>query len=181
MKSGVPDLEVGHLVHRHGLESEKAAYEVEAALIDAYPGLTNQVLGHGSGDYGCRHVEEVIRQYGTEPFEVSEPLILITIRSSFDQGRGTYDAVRWAWKVSPSSVEQRNLVLGHNRGIVVGAYRPDEWLEATPENFPGWEHVPGRYGFHGKEAESEVWSKYVGKSVPARYRGQNPIRYCDPS
>ena len=93
-------LDVGHLVHRHGLESESMAYEVEAALIDAYPGLTNQVLGHGSGLHGCRHVEEVIQQYGAEPFKVTEPLILITIKSSFDQGRNTYDAVRWAWKVS---------------------------------------------------------------------------------
>src|SRR5512139_1648320 len=32
--------EVGHVIHRHGLDDE-TAFEVEAALIDAYPGLTN--------------------------------------------------------------------------------------------------------------------------------------------
>lgn len=94
-----------------------------------------------------------------------------------------YDAVRWAWKVRPERVRQRKLVLAHYRGIVVGAYRPDEWLEATPENFHGCPPVPGRCGFHGTEAEREIQDKYVGKRVPARYRRQgaaNPIRYCDP-
>ena len=41
--------------------SEDVAYEVEAALIDAYPGLSNKVRGHGSKDYGSRHVEEISR------------------------------------------------------------------------------------------------------------------------
>ena len=31
-------LEVGHIIHRHGILTDKIAYEVEAALIDAYPG-----------------------------------------------------------------------------------------------------------------------------------------------
>ncbi len=30
-------LEVIHVIHRHGIADEKTAYEVEAALIDAYP------------------------------------------------------------------------------------------------------------------------------------------------
>ena len=37
-------LEVAHVIHRHGME-DRVAYEVEAALIDAYPGLTNKVRG----------------------------------------------------------------------------------------------------------------------------------------
>src|SRR5437016_321853 len=32
--------DVAHVIHRHGMEG-KTAFEVEAALIDAYPGLTN--------------------------------------------------------------------------------------------------------------------------------------------
>ncbi len=32
-------LEVIHVIHRHGIADEKTAYEVEAALIDAYPGF----------------------------------------------------------------------------------------------------------------------------------------------
>src|SRR4029077_632838 len=36
--------EVQHVIHRHGMD-EKTAAEVEAALIDAYPGLTNLAKG----------------------------------------------------------------------------------------------------------------------------------------
>lgn len=43
--------EVAHVIHRHGMDN-KTAVEVEAALIDAYPGLTNIVAGAGSNDYG---------------------------------------------------------------------------------------------------------------------------------
>lgn len=41
-------LEVIHVIHRHGMAEEKTAYEVEAALIDAYPSLTNIMNGAGS-------------------------------------------------------------------------------------------------------------------------------------
>jgi uncharacterized protein len=39
--------EVAHVIHRHGLDDD-TAYEVEAALIDAYPGLANAVGGLGA-------------------------------------------------------------------------------------------------------------------------------------
>ena len=169
-------------MHRHGVDSENAAYAVEAALIDAYPGLTNQALGHGSGDYGCRHVEEIIQQYEAEPFEVGEPLVLISMHATFEQGRSIYDAVRYAWKVNLAKVTERRLVLANNRGTVVGAFRPSRWLEATRENFPQWNPIEGRYGFEGEEAEESILKKYVGKLVPEQYRLQgaaNPIKYCD--
>src|SRR5687768_13821500 len=50
-------LEVAHVIHRHGLD-ERTAIEVEAALIDAYPGLTNLVGGAGSIDCGVMHSRE---------------------------------------------------------------------------------------------------------------------------
>jgi len=40
-------LDVGLVIHRHNIENGKVAFQIEAALIDAYPGLTNQVAGHG--------------------------------------------------------------------------------------------------------------------------------------
>lgn len=176
-------LEVGHIVHRHGIEQESVAYEVEAALIDAYPGLSNKAGGHGSGDYGQRHVEEIIAEYAAEPFEVGEPLILISIGQSFlDEALDIYHAVRSSWKISPARVQDRRLVLAHYRGKVVGAFRPAQWLEATEENFPG-RSAPGRWGFCGEPAEAAVQDRYVGKRVPEEYRRKgaaNPVRYCDP-
>lgn len=53
--------EVGHIVHRHGLD-EKTAYEVEAALIDAYPAVTNAVGGHYSDERGVMHATQIVQQ-----------------------------------------------------------------------------------------------------------------------
>ena len=178
-------LEVGHVVHRHGTERSDVAYEVEAALIDAYPGLTSRVEGHGSGDYGSRHVEEITAYYTAEPFEVKDPLILVSISKSYYSRNDVYDAVRSAWKINVSRAGSYKLVLGHVRGLVVGAYRPEKWLEATKENSPGIlvDDEPGRRGFVGKPAETAIWAYYVNKRVPERYRRRgaaNPVRFCDP-
>lgn len=176
-------LEVGHVVHRHAIESEAVAYEVEAALIDAYPGLTNSAGGHGSSDYGSRHVEEIIADYALEPFEVKEKLVLISITKSFqDEHLSTYEAVRCSWRMSLAKAKPYKLVLAHVNGRVVGAFRVNKWLPSTPENFPGRD-VPGRFGFHGQEADSETWRYYVNKIVPDTFRRRgaaNPVRYCDP-
>ncbi len=174
-------LEVGHVVHRHGISSSKMAYEVEAALIDAYPGLANRTGGHGSGDYGSQHVEEIIRDYEAEPFTVREPLMLISIGVFFNrEGLSVYEAVRQVWKVDPNRAKRHHLVLARHQALVVGAYRPDEWLEATPEHFPRLEaKVPERWGFRGKRAD-DVWDDYVGKRVPDRFLRKgaaNPVRY----
>lgn len=55
-------LEVIHVIHRHGL-SDDMAKEVEAALIDAYPGTTNEVGGFGSIDFGPMNAIEIINKY----------------------------------------------------------------------------------------------------------------------
>ena len=177
-------LEVAHVIHRHNIDNEQVAFQIEAALIDAYPGLTNKVGGHGAGDYGCRHVEEIVAEYASDPFEVAEPLILISIGKSYEEeGRTIYDAVRYAWKVNVNRAKKFNLVLAHRQGLVVGAFRPKEWLETTSANFPGLVNdVPGRWGFVGEDAEESTVSKYKGKRVPDRYRAKgaaNPIRFVD--
>jgi hypothetical protein len=93
-------LEVAHVVHRHKIKNEDLAFEIEAALIDAYPGLSNKVSGHGSGDYGCRHVEQIILEYAAEPFIPQERLILISIGKSYEDERASvYEAVRGVWVI----------------------------------------------------------------------------------
>ena len=173
-------LDVSHVVHRHGIDSADVAYEVEAALIDAYPGLTNRAGGHGSSDYGSRHVEEIIAHYKSEPLQVIEPLILISIgRSFWEEGLTTYEAVSCSWKINVARAKKYKLVLAHDRGKVVGAFRPSGWLPSTPEHFPGRD-VPGRYG---EPADAETRELYEGKRVPDEYRRQgaaNPVRYCEP-
>ncbi len=178
-------LEVGHVIHRHHIEQEDVALEIEAALMDAYPGLTNKVGGHGSGDYGCRHVRQIIAEYSTEPFVLAEPLILISIARSHDeQDKNTYESVRGVWKISKERAERYKLVLAHSQGIVRGAFRPEKWLPATKENFPLLleEDIPGRIGFEGHEAEPKTRDLYVHKRVPDNLRRKgaaNPVRFVD--
>jgi len=170
--------EVAHVIHRHGMD-EKTAFEVEAALIDAYPGLTNIAGGTGSSDYGAMHAKEIIRRYAAQPAVFKHRAMLISVnRSAADIS--LYEATRYAWKASPSKAKQAEVILATLQGLIVGAFVAREWVEATSENFPGRENMPGRFGFIGAEAPPEIRNQYVGKRVPDEYRkpgSANPIKY----
>ena len=58
--------EVAHVIHRHGMD-ETTALEVEAALIDAYPGLTNLAGGVGNSDFGAMHAGKSSRGIRPSP------------------------------------------------------------------------------------------------------------------
>ena len=177
-------LEVGHVIHQHNIETSEIAFQVEAAVMDAFPGLTNRVGGHGTIEFGVAHVEELIAVYAAQVFEPAEPLILISIAKSFDEeGRSIYDATRGVWKIDPKRAAKVNLVLAHRKGLVVGAFRPTKWLPATKENF-AWltSDMPGRWGFDGIEAEPSTAPNYLSKRVPDRYRRKgaaNPVRFVE--
>jgi len=170
--------EVAHVVHHHGMD-EQTALEVEAALIDAYPGLTNIASGIESSDYGAMHAKEIIRRYAAEPAVFQHRVMLISVnRSAADTS--LYEATRYAWKVSPLKAKQAEVILATLQGLIVGAFIAREWLEATSANFPGREDVPGRFAFIGEEAPSAIRDLYVGKRVPDEYRkpgAANPIKY----
>ena len=132
-----------------------------------------------------RHVQEIVAEYEAQPFDANEPLILISISKSYDdEARGSiYNAVRGCWKINPKKAKDFRLLLAHRHGLVLGAFRPKEWLKAIPANFP-WlsEELEGRWGFTGEEAESEVKKLYLGKRVPDVYRAKgaaNPVRFIE--
>lgn len=170
--------EVGHVIHRHGMNHE-AALEVEAALLDAYPGLTNIAGGIGSGERGAMHAREIIHQYGAEPAVFRHKALLINVyRSSLEVS--LYEATRYAWRISEARATQAQVVLATVHGVIRGAFVAEKWLPADPEHFPGRRPIPGRLGFVGREASPEITRLYVGKRVPDEYRKRgaaNPIRY----
>ncbi len=172
-------LEVIHVIHRHGME-EAVAFEVEAALIDAYPGLSNDQGGHQSGDRGPMHAFQ-IRQKFEAPEFVSKGDELIVNVNRLGSARTPYDAARYAWRLDPRKAERARVVLAVEHGVVIGVLVADRWLPATAENFPGFEPIPGRWGFVGRDAPSEVAQPYLRHKLPAdlqRARGAaNPIRY----
>lgn len=169
--------DVAHVVHRHGMDAA-VAKEVEAALIDAYPGLTNIVGGENSGERGAMHADEIIREYLAKPAEFTHRALLISVNRSASE-RPLYDATRYAWKLSPKRAKETEIVLASEKGIIRAAYIPEKWLEATSQNFPGRADRPGRLGFIGKEAPQEIKSLYIGRRIPDEYRfgTANPIRY----
>jgi hypothetical protein len=170
-------LQVGHVIHRHGMD-DKTAFEVEAALIDAYPGLTNIATPAGS-DSGSMHAKEVTARYSAEPAVFRHKALLISVNRSAAEG-SLYDAVRYAWKINTRKAKQADVILATLRGMIIGAFVAHDWLEATPANFPRFEPVVGRYGFVGEEAPNRLKALYVGKRVPDEYRKRgaaNPIKY----
>jgi uncharacterized protein len=93
-----------------------------------------------------------------------------------------YDSVRAAWRINKERARDFHLVLAHREGIVVGAFRPDRWLDVTRDRFP-WlrQEFPGRCGFEGQPA-ADVESLYLDKRVPDEYRKKgaaNPIRFVE--
>jgi hypothetical protein len=172
--------EVAHVIHRHGMD-DAIAFEVEAALIDAYPGLTNVVGGAGSTDTGVMHAKEIIDRYSAQPAVFHHKAILINVnRSATELSQSLYEATRYAWKISKAKAAQAEVVLATRQGLIVGAFIPHKWLEATAANFPGREEMPNRLAFAGDEAPASIRSLYIGKRVPDEYRkpgAANPIKY----
>lgn len=170
--------DVAHVIHRHGL-SESSAFEVEAALIDAYPGITNIMDGHGNSDFGAMHSSEIIKRYSAETAKFEHKVLLISVnRTALDSS--LYEATRYAWRLSQKKASQAEVVLATVQGLIVGAFIAEEWLEANSDNFSGRESVEGRYGFKGGEAPINIQKQYVGKRVPDEYRkkgASNPIKY----
>jgi hypothetical protein len=167
--------EVAHVIHRHGMDNE-----VEAALMEAYPGLTNIAGGNGTTDFGVMHAREIIRRYTAEPAAFQHRALLISVNQSSVES-SLYEATRYAWKINPAKAKQAEVILSTLQGLIVGAFVADEWLPATPEHFPGREEMPGRWGFRGTEAPLEFHQLYVGKRVPDEYRKRgaaNPIKYA---
>jgi hypothetical protein len=170
--------EVGHVIHRHGMD-DTTAFEVEAALIDAYPGLTNLVGGASGNDYGAMHAKEIIHRYSAAPAVFKHKALLISVNRTATE-TSLYDATRYAWKIRESNAKQADVILATLHGLIVGAFVADEWLPATAVNFPGRDDMQGRFGFTGREAPADVKSLYVGKRVPDKYRKRgaaNPIKY----
>jgi|SRR5271165_1970231 len=170
---------VEHVIHRHGM-SDECAKEVEAALIDAYPGLTNIQPGHDR-DRGVMHAKEVSLLYDAKEAKFLHNVVLITINRSIEDWQ-LIDAVRYAWKISLKRAGEADYVLAVRNGMIVGVYIAEEWLPATPENFPGFPLTdPQRFGFRAREAPKDVKAMYFQKRVPPQKRGAaNPIRYEGP-
>ncbi len=161
-----------HVIHRHGL-SRNVADEVEAALIDCYPGLTNEVAGKGSFERGTATVEEIEEKHAAKIMKPLEghKLLYIKTRASTVADRGLYEAVRASWNVSKQRVKKAHYVIAVVDQICRGVFVAEKW-EFTPDR--------KRYQFHGREAPNEILEHYRGKRIPPEYRKRGmaaPVLY----
>lgn len=174
----ISGFEVAHVIHRHGMD-EATSFEVEASLIDAYPGLTNIMDGHGNSDYGVMHANEIIKRYTAETANFTHKALLISVnRSALETS--LYEATRYAWRLNVQKAKQAEVILPTVQGLIVGAFVAEQWLPATTENFPGKDRVEGRCGFIGRDAPIEISKLYIDKKVPDDFRkkgASNPIKY----
>ena len=172
-------LKVIHIIHRHGMD-ERTAMEVESALIDAFPGITNVNQGIDR-QRGVKSTEEIQRLYqaSVADFENGK-FILINVNKSFPNERNLYDATRFAWRINEKKARRAEAVIAVQHGLIIGVFKAEDWLPATRDNFPSMpKDVQGRYGFRGKDV-SENYQHLLYKRIPDKYsrRGaQNPVRY----
>jgi hypothetical protein len=172
-------LEVIHIIHRHGLDSA-TAFHVEAALLDAFPGISNIAGGRYSNEIGPMNAFEILTRYKAETAVLEHKVVLININRTISN-RDTYDAVRFAWKLDIERAQKADLVLALEKGIIVGVYKPLKWHLARKEYFPEFENRTNkRFGFIGEEASKEIQAFYLRKRIPEEFRkkgASNPIKY----
>ena len=127
-------------------------------------------------------------QKQTEVAEFRHRALIVKINRQYRPGASVeelYEATRYAWRIDKSRAEQAEVILATYIGEIKAAFIADEWLETTTENFPDKVPVPvpGRFGFIGREASSDIQELYVGKRIPDKYRkygAANPIQYAGP-
>lgn len=159
-------LEVGHVIHRHGLD-EKTAFEVEGALMDAFPGLTNIAGGHGNSDRGAMHAKEIIDKIEAEEAVFEHSGVIVIVNHTSDE-RSVYNAARYAWKLTLNKLEAMDYVFAVRHGIIVGVFIAEEWLPSESQEFADYETLEGRVGFKGRSAPNNILMRYLRKRIPGR-------------
>lgn len=158
--------EVICVIHRYGMSKEQAM-EVESALIDCYPGLTNLVSGYG-GDRGVITAEDLQASFERPIYEEPDEIDYVIVKTSNNaiqiaQG-SLYDATRRAWRANLERARKVKIVLSVIGGIVREVYEVDEWY-SSPE-------FENRIEFNGKPANYDVANIFRGKMIPEYYRKQ---------
>ncbi len=163
-------LEPIHVIHRHGITDEKTAFEIEASLMDAYPGLTNVQGGHSSGARGCMNIKQIEEMYNAQEAEIYHNILFILINRSAVSGSSLKEATQGNWKLNPIRANKAEYILS----IVDGVIRAT-WVSKN-----AWKPVGDRWLFEPIEAPIEISKLYVGKRIPSEYRkpgASNPIKY----
>lgn len=162
-------LDVEYVIHRHGMD-DKMAYQVEAALIDAFPDLHNAVRGHHASIYGIATVEQLLQRYNLPELVLGREHRILAITINKLQGgrdeKKIFDLVRYCWPLRQKRAEMVDYVLAVERGVIVGVFKPLHWAPAIAADFPDISGIfdePHRLAFQAERAPQAIWSHYVGE------------------
>lgn len=172
-------LNVIHIIHRYGMDSS-TAFEVESALIDAYPGLSNSINGHNSYN-GVANACQIENNNKKPVFQVPDEIKFIIIKTSAYKDNGwaadkedpIYEATRWSWIAKLSNAKKYKFVLSVDGGVVNEVFEVENWYKREDSR---------RIFFVGKRAKDEIRNVFIDKRIPDKYTGRgkaNPILYSD--
>ena len=178
-------LDVIHIIHSYGLD-ETTAFEVEAALIDCFGGLTNIQSGH-SNDRGVSNAMTLQQNLSTEVYEEIDNFKYIMIKTTqsrvneektFNPNLSVedciYEATRYSWRINPNRANQFEYVFGVIDGIVEGIYKVKKWV--LSDNGIRYEFIKDE----NNNLPEEILNHFMKKRIPNVYtkKGQaNPIMY----
>jgi len=172
----------------HGLNSEEAAYRIEAAVIDllGLPVLTNLVRGKGTRSLGRLPLSDLVALYRKRRVEIREPAILIRINELYRPGMtamALYDATRGVWKVGPKR-NRAKYAFAVFAGVIREVYLIEQWLPAgsTLSSRPHEDLTDSkRWEFVGQLAPEKLRKRYIDRYVghTIRQGSQNPIKYVN--
>lgn len=165
-----------YIIHRHGL-SEVVAYEVGGALIDAYPGLTNDQEGHNNSPGVVLNLTQVISLYDRPEMPIPDaPVLVINVNTLENQRDLTnvYNQVKGHRRLNLNNERKVNMVIAVYKGMAVGIFLLHEWHN-SPTN-------EGRICLNGEIRDETIWSIYIrenGKRVESEQleNAQNPVKY----
>lgn len=156
--------EVLCVIHRYGMTKEQAM-EVESALIDCYPGLTNLVSGYGS-DRGVITADDLRVAYARPIYEEPDGIDYVIIKTSntaIQNAQGSlYEATRRAWRANLDNIKKFRIVLSVVGGLVREVYEVYEWYRSEDDE--------NRVEFNGKPACDEIANLFKGRMIPEYYR-----------
>ena len=160
------------IIHRRGL-TEDEAFEVEAALIDAYPGLTNIQNGHNF-ERGAISLEDLSSSINIEEYEEPEEdyIIIKTSYNAISINGDLYEATRKSWRASLEKAKKYKYVFSVIDGIVREVYNIQEWYQYDDTE---------RIAFVGTPVKADSpMAQYKNKFIPEYYRtkgASNPFLY----
>ena len=187
------NLRVNTFVIRHGIPSEKVAYEIEAAIIDMlflmdknadndYFQLTNEVRGHHSETLGSMSTDNIVAIYDATPCPaISEKVILFKIPVRWNPlmtPEELFESTHGWWRLGQRK-DGANFAMSISAGVIRAIYRIDTWNLRT-EGDRGFEKgEKSRYGFNGQLVHE--LDRYLNKSVKHLYKAgeQSPFKYLN--